>query len=168
MSRFARVLLASGALFLGLQSAASAADGAAFLTDLAGPWTGSGYIRTNAADAPASTKCGLSGTASGNQVSIEGACDGAAMGAHMAVVLRWNAALGQVLGTFQGGSEVGTANLAGKIDGTALRMQVTSASGATSRLALSKSGRQLSITIAGNDRKTGKPVTWVQIALKKG
>ena len=40
--------------------------------------------------------------------------------------------------------------------------------GATSRLSLSKSGRQLSITIAGTDRKTGKPVTWVQIALKKG
>lgn len=165
MMKLARIVLASGTLLTAATSA-SAADGAAFLADLAGTWSGSGFIRMSAEDAPGSTHCRVSGTSSGSTINLEGACDGAAKGAHLAVVLRWNAALGEVIGSFQGGGETGTANLAGRIEGSGLRMQVTSSSGTTSRLTLTKSGTQLSISIAGT--KNGKPVTWVQLGLKKG
>ncbi|MDR3493481.1 MAG: hypothetical protein P4L82_02665 [Ancalomicrobiaceae bacterium] len=168
MLRFARVLLVSAATLVAGSSNAGAADGAAFLADLAGRWAGSGFIRTSATDAPGSTHCHLSAVTSGSSIDIEGACDGAAKGAHLAVVLRWNADLGQVLGTFQGGAETGSANLAGRIEGTALHMQVTSSSGTTSRLSLTRSGHQLSIVIAGKSQTTGKVVTWVQLAMTKG
>lgn len=148
---------------------AHADQGTDFLAKLGGSWTGSGQVRSEPGAAPGATRCRLSGSGSGTTMTISGACDGAAKNAQVLVDLRWSAATGEVLGTFQGGGETGTANLNGRISGHSLTMRVTSQNGGTGTMVLTLSGdRAASLKVSGRDAKAGKTVTWVDVRLAKG
>ncbi|WP_407050455.1 hypothetical protein [Methyloraptor flagellatus] len=168
-ARIAGAALAA-TLGLGLGAGSARADrNTDFLARLNGSWTGSGQVRSAPGAAPGATRCRLTGSGSGNSVTISGACDGAAKNAQIVVDLRWSAPTGQVLGTFQGGGETGTARLAGKISGRTLTMQVTSQNGGTGHMVLTFAGdRSASLKVTGRDRDAGGTVTWVDVRLSKG
>ncbi len=162
----AAAILAAGSA--NLANSAPAQDGGAFLASLAGNWSGSGTVKTSKTDPAGATHCQLNGTPTGKGISISGSCDGVAKGAHLAVVLSWNAGLGEIFGSFQGAAETGTASLNGKVVGSSLQMQVTSANGTTSRMTLTKSGdKRVSLTVSGKDTKSGKTETYVSIGLAR-
>ncbi|MEJ1161681.1 hypothetical protein [Prosthecomicrobium sp. N25] len=155
------------AAVVGLSAPAAAQDINGFFGRLGGAWSGSGTVKTDPAAAAGATTCRLSGTPAGQQVTITGSCDGAAQGAQLSVVLRYSDATRDFVGTFQGGTERGTASLSGRLTGNTLSMRVTSESGETSLLALTFVGaEQIALKVSGKD-KGGKTVDYVSLALRK-
>lgn len=151
---------------LALPQVAFADAGTDFLAKLAGRWSGTGTIRTAATDAPAPTKCTLQANGGGTALHISGTCDGAARGANLSVTLNWVAATQQFTGTFSGAAESGTATLYGKLNGSTLTLNVTSAGGGRSTMTLALQGVSARLGVSGRDG-AGKPVQYVALPLRK-
>lgn len=148
-------------------SLAAGQDGPAFLGSLAGQWAGSGAIRSDEAAPAQATSCRLTGQPSAAGVSIAGSCDGAGRGAQLLVVLRWSHGTGEVIGSFQGGAESGTAALSGRLDGNTLTLKVSSETGAPKQMTVTLAGGQASLKLVGRS-KAGQPVELVSLGLRKG
>lgn len=145
---------------------AHADAGTEFVARLNGSWSGAGTIRTAANEPPGATRCVLRASGGGASVQIAGRCDGAARNANLSVSLHWVAATQQFTGSFSGGAEAGSANLYGRLNGSALSLNVTSANGGRSTMTLSlqgKSGARLSVT----GRDGGRAVQYVALSLRR-
>lgn len=165
--RIGMIAAAAATMTAAVPFGAAAEDGKAFLAKLAGDWAGSGRLVAAVGAEPEATSCRLSGAPTAAGVSITGSCDGAARGAKLAVVLRWSEPTGEVLGTFQGGAESGTANLSGRLSGNTLTLRVSSEGGGADRMVLTLSGAgQASLRLTGK-AKDGKAVDFVSLGLRK-
>lgn len=149
-----------------LPQAVLADAGSDFIAKVSGRWTGAGSIRTAAAEPPAATRCTLQASGGGPTLSITGSCDGAARGANLAVSLTWVAATQQFTGTFSGAAESGTANLYGRLNGSTLNLNVTSANGGRSTMTLALNGTSARLAVSG--RAGGRVVQFVTLNLSKG
>lgn len=160
-----RSLILASALLV--PQAAFADAGTDFLAKLQGRWSGMGSIRTSATEAPGATRCTLRASGGGASLQISGSCDGAARGANLAVSLTWVAATQQFTGSFSGAAESGTASLYGRLNGSALGLNVTSADGGRSTMTLSLQGNSARLTVSGRDG-SGRTAQFVALSLSKG